>query len=54
MELTIGSLIKIILALAVIIAVVYGVYIAVTGSLRDVFGAWGVENSSKFILGLLR
>ncbi len=52
MELTIGNLIKLILALIVIIAVIYGVYRAVTGSIGDTFNAFG--NGSKFILGLLK
>lgn len=38
MELTINNLIKILIGLVVIVAVVYGVYRAVTGSITDVFG----------------
>jgi hypothetical protein len=54
MELTITNLIKIILALVVIVAVIYGVYRAVVGSLGGTFGAWNIGNSSKFILSLLK
>lgn len=52
MELTVNNLIKIILALFVIVAVVYGVYKIVTGTIGGTFGAFG--NGSKFILGLIK
>jgi len=52
MELTIGNLIKIIIGLVVIVAVVYGVYKAVTGSILDVFGNFG--NTSKLFLSIIR
>lgn len=53
MELTIGNLIKIILALVVIVAVIYGVYKAITGGIFDVFGNFHAGNSSKLFLSLI-
>lgn len=54
MELSIGTLIKIILALVVIVAVVYGVYKAINGTLFDTLKNWGVGNSTKLILSFLK
>ena len=53
MELNISTVIKIILALIVIVAVVYGVYKAIDGGILDVFKNIGVGNSSKLFLGLV-
>lgn len=52
MELSISNLIKIILALLVIVAVIYGVYKIFTGNILDVFRNFG--NSSKLFLGLVK
>ncbi len=54
MELSIGTLIKIILALVVIVAVIYGVFKIIDGSLLDIFRNIGVGNSSKFFLSLIK
>lgn len=54
MELSVANLIKIILALVVIVAVVYGVYKAITGGIFDVFKNIGFGNSTKLFLGLIR
>jgi len=52
MELSITNLIKIILALVVIAAVVYGVYKVFSGNILDVFRNYG--NSSKLFFSLLK
>ena len=55
MELTVGSLIKILLGLAVVAAVGYGLYLLFTNNINGVFGDMdvGFGGNSKAFLALL-
>jgi hypothetical protein len=52
MEITIGSLIKIILGVLVVIAVAYGLYIFFSNHVIDSFKNIGVNTTVKFLMPL--
>lgn len=53
MELSIGTLIKIIIALVVIAAAFYGLYVVFKKNISDSFGGIGLETTVKSFLTLL-
>jgi len=53
MELTIGSIIKIILGILVVVAVAYGLYYFFSNYVGGSFKNLGVNTSVKFLLSLL-
>ncbi len=53
MEITVGTIIKIIIALLVIAAAFYGLYIVFKNNVSDSFEGIGLENAVKFFVVLL-
>ena len=53
MELSIGVIIKFIIATIVIVAVVYGLYLVVQNQVSDSFKGIGLDESVKLFLALL-
>ena len=52
MELTVGTLIKIILGILVVAAVAYGLYMFFSNNVNDSFKNIGINTSVKFLMTL--
>jgi hypothetical protein len=52
MDITVGTIVKIILGILVIAAVAYGLYTFFTSRVLDSFGTIGINTTVKFLMNL--